>query len=183
MTNQSRILEPGGRGPQAGRRKVTPTLGTGKVLASIAELARELAPGHGLLGLDVGSKTIGLAVSDVTRMVATPLTTIRRKRFRDDAAELARVAADRAVAGFIVGLPVNMNGSEGPRCQSVRQFAANLADAIDLPIAFWDERLSTAAVERMMIEADLSRKRRGELNDKLAAAYILQGALDAMGRA
>jgi putative Holliday junction resolvase len=154
-----------------------------KPLATIAEFAGALAPGARVLGLDVGAKTIGLALSDVTRMIASPLTTLRRGRFGDDAATLARIVKERDVGGFVVGLPVNMDGSEGPRCQSVRQFAANLLAALPLPLAFWDERLSTAAVERMLIEADLSRKRRAELDDKLAAAYILQGALDAMTRA
>ncbi len=152
------------------------------MLTTLAELAALLPSRACLLGLDVGTKTIGVAVSDVTRMVATPLRTIARGRFRDDAADLARIVAERGAAGFVVGLPINMNGSEGPRCQSVRQFAANLAVAVPLPIAFWDERLSTAAVERVMLEADLSRKRRGELADKLAAAYILQGALDSVFR-
>jgi putative Holliday junction resolvase len=158
-------------------------VGSGKIAGSVAELAAALPARAALLGLDVGSKTIGVAVSDPSRRIASPLVTIRRRRFRDDAAELARIAAERAVGGIVIGLPLNMDGSEGPRCQSVRQVAANLAGALPLPIAFWDERLSTAAVERAMLEADLSRKRRGELADKLAAAYILQGALDAMARA
>ncbi len=151
-----------------------------KPLASIADLARALAPEARVLGFDVGTKTIGLALSDVTRMIASPLTTLRRGRFRDDAGILARLVAEHGIGGFVVGLPVNMAGTEGPRCQSVRQFAANLLAAVPLPLAFWDERLSTAAVERMLIEADVSRKRRAALDDKLAAAYILQGALDAM---
>jgi len=153
-----------------------------KPLASIADLAHALAPEDRVLGFDVGAKTIGLALSDVTRMIASPLTTLRRGRFRDDAGMIARLLAEHGIGGFIVGLPINMNGTEGPRCQSVRQFAANLLAAVPLPLAFWDERLSTAAVERMLIEADLSRKRRAALDDKLAAAYILQGALDAMAR-
>jgi putative Holliday junction resolvase len=158
-------------------------VGSGKIAGSVAELAATLPVKAALLGLDVGSKTIGVAVSDPSRRIASPLVTIRRRRFRDDADELVRIAAERAVGGIVIGLPLNMDGSEGPRCQSVRQVAANLAGSLALPIAFWDERLSTAAVERAMLAADLSRKRRGELADKLAAAYILQGALDAMARA
>ncbi|MSO77342.1 MAG: Holliday junction resolvase RuvX [Alphaproteobacteria bacterium] len=148
-------------------------------ICKLADLEALLPPAHRLLGLDVGAKTVGLAISDASRVIASPVTTLRRgKRFRDDAETLARLIAERQVGGLVVGLPINMAGNEGPRCQSVRQFADNLLAVIDLPLAFWDERLSTAAVERMMIEADLSRRRRGELVDKLAAAYILQGALD-----
>ncbi|MDZ3837543.1 MAG: Holliday junction resolvase RuvX [Rhodospirillales bacterium] len=132
-----------------------------------------------LLGIDVGSKTLGLALSDETRTIASPLMTVRRGRFRDDAASLARIIGEHAVSGLVIGLPVSMDGREGPRCQSVRQFAANLSAHADLPMAFWDERWSTMAVERMLIgEADLSRKRRREVVDKQAAAYILQGAID-----
>jgi putative Holliday junction resolvase len=152
-------------------------------IADIAEVRKSLPPGGRLLGLDVGSKTIGLAVSDPRLTIATPLETIRRKRFTDDLAVLARIIDERRIGGLVIGLPVSMDGSEGPRCQSVRQFAANMLAQIDIPIAFWDERLSTAAVTRMMIEeADLSRRRRGEVVDKLAAAYILQGALDYASR-
>ncbi len=153
-----------------------------KPVESIRDLAAELRPGQRLLGLDVGKKTIGLALSDIGRMIASPRATIRRRRFRDDLAEMKRLIAEQDVGGLVVGLPVNMDGSEGPRCQSVRQFAANLLAEIDLPLAFWDERLSTVAVERAMIDADLSRRRRGEIVDKLAAAYILQGALDSLSR-
>ena len=144
-----------------------------------------LAAGQRLLGLDVGAKTVGLALSDATLTVATPLETIRRgKKFAPDAERLAGIIGEHTVGGLVIGLPVNMDGSEGPRCQSTRQFAKNLLGRIDIAIAFWDERLSTAAVERMLIEeADLSRKRRGEVIDKLAAAYILQGALDAIADA
>ena len=132
-----------------------------------------------LLGIDVGSKTLGLALSDATRTIASPLTTLRRGRFRDDAAAMARIVAEHGVAGLVIGLPVSMDGREGPRCQSARQFAANLLAHVDLPMAFWDERWSTVAVERMLVaEAELSRKRRREVVDKSAAAYILQGALD-----
>ena len=143
-----------------------------------AMLRPALPPGTRLLGLDVGEKTIGLAVSDPGLAVASPLVTLRRGKFTADAERLARLVAERGVGGLVVGLPVNMDGSEGPRCQSVRQFAANLLARLDLPLAFWDERLSTAAVTRAMLDADLSRRRRGEIVDKLAAAYILQGLLD-----
>jgi putative Holliday junction resolvase len=148
----------------------------------IVALAGRLAKGERLLGLDVGSKTIGLALSDRGLMVASPLETLRRAKLADDVAALSDLCEARAVGGLVVGLPVNMDGSEGPRCQSVRQFAANLADrGLDLPAAFWDERLSTAAVERLLIaEADMTRKRRAQVVDKMAAAYILQGALDAL---
>ena len=131
-----------------------------------------------LLGLDPGTRTIGVAVSDGLRMTATGLETIRRTRFTDDAARLAEIARGRGVAGIVVGLPRNMDGSEGPRAQSARAFARNLAERLGLPVALWDERLSTVAVERALIAADSSRKRRAEVIDKLAAAYILQGALD-----
>lgn len=135
-----------------------------------------------LLGLDLGSKTIGLALSDVTLTVASPLLTIARTKFTKDVNELFQVVDQKDVGGLVLGLPVSMDGSEGPRCQSVRQFATNVLALRDLPIAFWDERLSTAAVTRTLLEADTTRKRRAEVVDKMAAAYILQGALDAMGR-
>ena len=131
-----------------------------------------------LMGLDLGTKTIGLAISDPERRIASPLLTIARTKFGADAEALLRAAAAHAIAGFVVGLPLNMDGSEGPRAQATRAFARNLARLTPLPIAFWDERLSTAAVTRTLIEADASRKRRGEVVDKMAAAYILQGALD-----
>lgn len=142
------------------------------------DVSAALRSGERLLGLDVGSKTIGLALSDVGLMLATPLQTIRRSGLAADAAALARIAADRGVGGLVVGLPVNMNGEEGRRCQSVRQFAGDLLARLDLPLAFWDERLSTAAVTRVLLEADVSRRRRGQVVDKMAAAYILQGLLD-----
>jgi putative holliday junction resolvase len=149
---------------------------------SIDELAERLPPGQPLIGLDVGSKTIGIAVSDRRRQIASPRETIRRTRFSPDAARLLDLAQAERAAAIIVGLPVNMDGSEGPRAQSTRAFARNLARLTELPIAFWDERLSSAVVERMLIEADRSRARRAELVDKLAAAYILQGALDRLAR-
>lgn len=153
-------------------------------IVALTELRDRVPVGKRLLGLDVGAKTVGLALSDVTQSIATPLETIRRRRFTDDARRLADIAAEQGVGGLVLGLPVSMDGTEGPRCQSVRQFAANLLGVVDLPAAFWDERLSTAAVERMLIrEADMTRKRRAAVIDKAAAAYILQGALDALGAA
>ena len=148
-----------------------------------ADLRAGLGKGQRLLGLDVGTKTIGLALSDPSLTIATPMETRRRgKRFRDDAAALETIIGRHGVGGLVIGLPINMDGSEGPRAQSVRQFARNLLAHMDLPIAFWDERLSTAAVTRTMLEADLSRRRRGELVDKMAAAFILQGCLDSLAR-
>jgi putative Holliday junction resolvase len=147
-------------------------------LRNITDLKAALAPGQRLMGIDLGTKTIGLALSDRLLMAATPLKTLARGRFRDDAAALARLRAEHEVGGIVLGLPLNMDGSEGPRVQATRAFARNLIEFDDPAIVFWDERLSTAAVTRGMIEADLSRKRRGELVDRAAAAYILQGALD-----
>jgi putative Holliday junction resolvase len=143
--------------------------------ALTVSLARE----QRLLGLDLGSKTIGLALSDVLRSIATPFDTIRRGKFAADAEILLAIVDKQGVGGLVIGLPLEMDGREGPRCQSVRQFAANLLAVRDLPVAFWDERLSTAAVTRTLIEADTTRKRRAEVVDKMAAAYILQGYLDA----
>ena len=131
-----------------------------------------------LLGVDPGTKTLGLAISDRTRLIATPLETIRREKFTLDAAYLLKVYADNQASGLIVGLPINMNGTHGPRTQSVRDFCTNLLKLEDLPILLWDERLSTMAVTRGMLEADMSRKKRKENVDKLAAGYILQGVLD-----
>ena len=143
-------------------------------------LSASLRRNQRLLGFDVGSKTIGLALSDASRLVASPFTTLARGRFQADAATIAAIAVEHEVGGFVIGLPLGLDGAEGPKCQSVRQFAANLQAVIDLPTAFWDERLSTAAVERMLIDdIDMTRRRRKQVIDKLAAAYILQGALDA----
>ena len=140
-------------------------------------------PGQGaLIGLDLGTVTIGLAVSDVRRQIATPLRTIERTRFTADARDLLAETARLGIAGLVLGLPLNMDGSEGPRVQATRAFARNLAGLTDLPLLFWDERLSTAAVTRTLLEADTSRKRRDEVIDKMAAAYILQGALDRMAK-
>jgi putative Holliday junction resolvase len=131
-----------------------------------------------LLGLDLGTKTIGVAVSDGMRYTATPLETIARTKFTADAARLLELVTENAAVAFVLGLPLNMDGSEGPRAQSTRAFARNLAQRTDLPIVFWDERLSTSAVTRMLIEADTRRDKRAEVVDKLAASYILQGFLD-----
>lgn len=131
-----------------------------------------------LAGLDLGTQTIGVALSDPLRQVASPIRTIKRKKFTLDATALEEILAARDVAGIVLGLPLNMDGTEGPRCQSTRAFARNMAARIDLPIGFWDERLSTVAAERALLEADTSRKRRGEVIDHVAASYILQGALD-----
>jgi len=137
-----------------------------------------LASGQRLLGLDLGTKTIGLALSDSGLMIATPYSTLKRRKLKDDLAELAAIAAREGVGGLVLGLPVNMDGSEGPRAQASRAFARNAAAALPCPLTFWDERLSTVAVQRMMVDADLSRARRAELVDKLAASYILQAYLD-----
>ncbi len=144
----------------------------------IADFSRVLADRQPLLGLDLGTKTIGVAISDIRLSVATPLETIRRKKFTLDARQLLQIATDRQVGGLVLGLPRNMDGSEGRRCQATRAFARNLLRLTDLPLCFWDERLSTVAAERALLAADASRKRRFEVIDHVAAAYILQGALD-----
>lgn len=139
----------------------------------------ESIPAKGrVMGLDLGTKTIGVAISDGMRYSATPLETIKRTKFTQDAERLVHLIDENAIVAIILGLPLNMDGSEGPRVQSTRAFARSLAQKVSLPIAFWDERLSTSAVTRMMIDADLRRDRRAEIVDKLAASYILQGALD-----
>ncbi len=145
---------------------------------TLEELAAHLAPGDRLLGLDLGTRTIGVALSDSQRIVATPLEGLSKGKFKTDMARLAELIAEHQVGGVIVGLPLNLDGSEGPRAQSARAFVRNFSGASDCPVVFWDERLSTVAVERTLLEADTSRKRRGEVVDKMAAAYILQGALD-----
>ncbi|TKA93997.1 Holliday junction resolvase RuvX [Cereibacter changlensis] len=134
-----------------------------------------------IAGLDFGEKTVGVAVSDLRRGIATPLLTIRRTKFTEDAAKLLEIIAARGLAGLVLGLPRNMDGSEGPRAQATRAFARNLTRLTPLPIGFWDERLSTVAAERALIEADTSRKRRKEVIDHVAAGYILQGVLDRLG--
>lgn len=148
----------------------------------ILETVHDLPPGVALLGLDLGEKTIGVAIGDPAGSIASPLETIRRAKFTKDAERIEEIVADRRIGGLVIGLPVNMDGSEGPRCQSSRQFARNMVSlrGFALPIAFWDERLSTTAVERVLIDqADMTRARRGDVVDKMAAAFILQGALDA----
>lgn len=148
------------------------------IFDDIAEFAAALPPMRALIGLDLGEKTIGVAVSDGMLSVATPLETIRRTKFTQDAARLQEIIADRRIGGLILGLPRNMDGSEGPRCQSTRAFARNFDRLGDLPIGFWDERLSTVAAEKALLEADTTRKRRAEVIDHVAASYILQGVLD-----
>lgn len=145
---------------------------------TLEELASALAPGQRLLGLDLGTRTIGLALSDSSRIIATPLEGLEKGKFKADAARLLDLIIEHDIGGLVVGWPVNLDGSEGPRAQSARAFARNFAKLSDCPIVFWDERLSTVAVERVLLDADASRKRRGEVVDKMAAAYILQGALD-----
>ena len=150
------------------------------ILPEITEFAPLIPPYRAILGFDLGDKTIGVAVSDLSRSVATPITVIRREKFTLDAKALLALVEDRQAAGLILGLPLNMDGSEGPRVQSTRAFARNLEKLTPLPITFWDERLSTVAAERALLEADTSRKRRREVIDQVAAGYILQGALDRM---
>ena len=176
------LASPGPVGPHAETAaKVSP----GRTIRNMAiltlpELAGALAPGQRLLGLDPGSKTVGIALSDMTRVVANPFESLKRRKFSVDVERLRAICVEHEVGGIVIGLPLNMNGSEGPRAQSARQMAANLTEALALPVALWDERLSTVAVERTLIEADLSRKKRARVIDKLAATYILQGALDAL---
>ena len=148
------------------------------IYEDIAEFAAQLPRTGALIGLDLGTKTIGLAVSDGLRGVATPLETVKRKKFGTDAEAIEAVINARAIVGLVLGLPRNMDGSEGPRAQSTRAFARNLSQVIPLPIVFWDERLSTVAAERALLEADTSRARRAEVIDHVAASFILQGALD-----
>ncbi|WP_289041359.1 Holliday junction resolvase RuvX [uncultured Aliiroseovarius sp.] len=150
------------------------------IVDTVEEFVGHLPPVTALGGLDLGTKTIGVAVSDNLRQVSTPLETIRRKKFTTDAARLLDIINERNLGGLVLGLPRNMDGSEGPRCQSTRAFARNLEKLTDIPITFWDERLSTVAAERALLEADTSRKRRAEVIDHVAAGYILQGVLDRM---
>ncbi len=147
-------------------------------IVDIAALNAALAPGARLLGFDLGEKTIGLALSDTLRSIATPMETLLRGKFSNDAVKIEKIIAEHNVGGLIVGLPLNMDGSDGPSAQSARAFARHFAARSDLPIVMQDERLSTAAVTRTLIDADASRRRRAEVVDKMAAAYILQGALD-----
>ena len=152
------------------------------LLADPKELRAAVPSGRRLIGLDVGTKTIGLALSDTRLVIASPLDTIRRRRFADDMAALFALIDKHEVGGLLIGLPLNLAGKDSPRTQSVRQFAHNLLALRDMPAAFWDERMSTAAVTREMIAHDMTRKRRAEIVDRVAAAYILQGCLDAIGR-
>lgn len=148
------------------------------IIEDVSAFAAALPPMRALIGLDLGEKTIGVAVSDGFQSIATPLETIKRRKFGLDAARLSEIIANREIGGLVLGLPRNMDGSEGPRCQSTRAFARNFEKLEGLPITFWDERLSTVAAERALLEADTSRKRRAEVIDHVAAGYILQGVLD-----
>src|SRR5262249_43114513 len=152
------------------------------VILPLADAAAHLPPRGALIGLDLGTKTIGVAVSDPDRKLATAVETVARKTFSVDAKHLLALADERNAVGFVLGLPLNMDGSEGPRAQSTRAFARNLGKLTELPIAFWDERLSTVAVERDLIAADVSRKKRAAVIDQHAAPFILQGALDRLAR-
>ncbi len=152
------------------------------VIVAISDLPPHLPPRGSLLGLDLGTKTIGIATSDPDRRLATAVETVQRTHFSADAKRVLELAAERKSAGFVLGLPINMDGSEGPRAQSTRSFARNLARLTALPIGLWDERLSTAAVERELIAADMSRARRKAVIDQHAAIFILQGALDRLDR-
>jgi putative Holliday junction resolvase len=152
------------------------------IVKTPAELAEALTPGERLFGLDLGEKTIGIALSDVMLTVATPLETLARGKFTLDAQKLIDLVAKHKVAGLVIGLPLNMNGTEGPAAQSARAFARNFDAKHPMPILFWDERLSTAAVTRTLIEADVSRSKRKEVVDKMAASFILQGVLDSLKR-
>lgn len=150
-------------------------------LMELQNIPSQLTRGQRLMGLDLGSKTIGLALSDVMLSVASPLETVRRSKFTQDAQRLIELIQEHDVGALVLGMPYEMDGSEGKRCQSTRDFAINFKKLRDMPISYWDERLSTSAVERMLVDdVDMTRKRRGEVVDKLAAAYILQGALDAL---
>lgn len=150
------------------------------ICASVEEFAAALPPNRAIAGLDLGTHTIGVALSDLRRQVATPVEVIRREKFTLDAGKLLALLAAREAAGIVLGLPLNMDGSAGPRVQSTQAFARNLEKLTALPICYWDERLSTVAAERALLEADTSRKRRKEVIDQVAAGYILQGALDRM---
>ena len=150
------------------------------IIETIEDFAAALPQGRAVFGLDFGEKTIGVAASDLRRSVASPILVIRRTKFTEDAKALLAMMAERQIAGLILGLPRNMDGSEGPRAQATRAFARNLVKLTDVPIGYWDERLSTVAATRALLEADTSRKRRNEVIDQVAAGYILQGALDRM---
>lgn len=149
-------------------------------ILDVHDFATALVPGQRLIGIDVGTKTLGLALSDVSLMIASALETIRRVKFRDDAAKLLEISEKLGVGGYVIGLPLNLDGTSGPRAQATRAFARNLSGLTKRPMLMWDERLSTAEAERMLITSDASRRRRAEVIDKLAATIILQGALDRM---
>ena len=151
------------------------------MIVDLFELADNLPRDRRLMGLDLGTKTIGLALSDLTLVIASPLETIRRQKFTQDATALLALVEKHGVGGLVLGHPLNMDGSAGPRAQASESFARNLARLSDIPVPLWDERLSTAAVTRTLLDADASRRRRAEVVDKMAAAYILQGALDRLG--
>jgi putative Holliday junction resolvase len=159
--------------------KTAPDPSRGNILP-LEAFARSLPEGARLIGIDVGTKTLGLALSDVNRSIASGLVTLRRTRFQADAQQLLELAETHGVGGFVIGLPLNLDGSAGPRAQATRAFARNLAKLTPLPMLYWDERLSTAEAERALLEADTSRRRRAEVIDKVAATLILQGALDRM---
>lgn len=165
-----------GSQPTAGGGRAAPR---GITLGDPAAFAAAIGPGR-LIGIDAGTKTLGLALSDVTRSIASAMETIRRTKFKADAARLLDLAAEHGVQGFVLGLPANLDGTEGPRAQATRAFARNLNALSPLPILLWDERMTTLEAERMLIAADASRKRRADVIDKLAATLILQGALDRM---
>lgn len=148
----------------------------------IEDFKSELPDMTRLIGLDLGTKTIGVALSDSMRSVATPMVVLKKSKLKEDLANLSKIIEQHGISGIVLGLPKNMDGSEGPRCQATRAFARNISEPLGVPILFWDERLSTAAVERTMIEADTSRKKRAAVVDKAAAAWILQGALDRIAR-
>ena len=166
------MTKPAGKKATMGARGLT--------LESIQNFSARLRPAARLIGIDAGTKTLGLALSDETRVIASALTVLRRSKFTKDAARLLEIAAEHGIAGFVLGLPINLDGTAGPRVQATRAFAKNLNALTDLPILLWDERLSTVAAERALLEADTSRKRRAEVVDKVAATIILQGALDRM---
>jgi putative Holliday junction resolvase len=162
-------MDPGGKEKDESREMATLTL---------EELASTLLPGQPVAGLDLGTKTIGLSVSDLGRRLATPRPVLKRVKFTQDAETLLAFAAKEKVVAFVIGLPVNMDGSSGPRVQATRAFVRSMSDKTDIPFVFWDERLSTVAAERTLIEMDVSRKKRAERIDSAAASFILQGALD-----
>ncbi len=166
------MTEPAGKKATMGARGLT--------LESIQNFSARLRPAARLIGIDAGTKTLGLALSDETRIIASALTVLKRSKFTKDAAQLLKIAAEHCIAGFVLGLPISLDGTAGPRVQATRAFAKNLNALTELPILLWDERLSTVAAERALLEADTSRKRRAEVIDKVAATIILQGALDRM---